>query len=181
MHFRAFVKGLEKAAPDLRKKLEYLNILVSGAFDGNVLHTGGLVVEVSQTADPVAVEGIMQFGMSSKYKNSQLQFPSQPQSVEYIMERRLMKIASSLLDLPYEILMMIIQHLDVSDLAKLALLNRDFWQLSRSHQSIAIRLDYDYRSIGFLIDTRTELKKRASGEYGGLTKFPSLGNCVRGI
>ncbi len=81
--------------------------------------------------------------------------------------------------LPVEITWQILKFVAQTDLARLALVNKDCRQLARSRQFSTITLDHSESSLGILNLLLQEAKERHLNQ--GKTRIPSLGACVRHI
>lgn len=158
---------LNGSTPRLEKKLASLDIFKRTHKNDNV--------------DEYTVNGMVGLGSGEKYERSKLFYLDLPLSFDQVMEGRYISSSAPLLYLPTEILWLIAQHVDSSDLANLALVNRDCRQLARSRQFKFITLDYSMRSFHLLFLLHKELGQRASNTWGGFTPEPSIGVCIRGI
>jgi len=104
-----------------------------------------------------------------------------PLSFDRVMETRATTSTATLLNLPVELLTLIVRHIDPSALANLALVSRDCRQLARSRQFAVLHLDYSNRSFQLLSLLCRELKERTLPGSNGLTSLPSLGVCIQRI
>lgn len=82
--------------------------------------------------------------------------------------------------LPFEVLGYILQQVDSSSLASLALVNRDCLQLARSRQFASVLLDYSDSSLALISKLLSE-GREAEQIAQGSTVQPSLGACIRRI
>lgn len=169
------IYNFENGAPDLRAKIEYLKIIDPTNFGCLSIIDGSLCIEMSGTSNPVVVAGITDVHSTARYKQCQFSFPSDRVNLD-VMEGRPTQPKSQLLNLPFEVLSFIFEHIG-SGISMLT----PFSQVARAHKYIFIKVDSWYDSLNLLIDLYIELKQRASGEYGGLTKLPSLGIYIQGI
>lgn len=107
------------------------------------------------------------------------QVPPLPLSFDRVNEGRPPCSTAPLLNLPSEILGIILEHIASDSLASLALVNRDCLQLARSRQFASVQLDYSISSSK-LIE-----KLIAEGRQTSLTNpassAPRLGPCIRRI
>lgn len=110
-------------------------------------------------------------------------FTTSPLTLDRVLEGRpITERNSRLLNLPVEILSLVIKYVDINKegLPSLALVNSDCRQLARSCQFRNVVIDFGPRSscvLGILIH---EAAERFRSE-NGLTRRPSLGACVRCI
>jgi hypothetical protein len=110
-------------------------------------------------------------------------FAPSPLTLDRVMEGRPIAARDSrLLNLPVEILSVIIKYIDTGKeaLASLALVNSDCRQLARSCQFRTVIIDFSPRSSSVLGILIREAAERFRSE-NGLTRRPSLGACIRRI
>lgn len=105
--------------------------------------------------------------------------PPLPLSFDRVLEGRSPQSTAPLLKLPFEILGVILHHVEPASLASLALISRDFRQLARSRQFASIQLDYSDASFALITALAVEGQQGAKNE--GFTESPSLGACIRRI
>lgn len=102
--------------------------------------------------------------------------PLLPIFFDRVMERHPPTSASALFNLPVVILGLILEFMDPSSLASLALVNSDCRQLARSRQFADVRLDYSDSSEALVRVLESETSERMKN---GSTSRPSLGACIR--
>jgi hypothetical protein len=100
-----------------------------------------------------------------------------PVSFDRIFEHRCSTSSSALFKLPVEVLELILEFVESSSLAALALVNSDCRQLARSRQFVDVRLDYNYSSAALVRLLVAETEERRANN--GSTLRPSLGACIR--
>ena len=100
-----------------------------------------------------------------------------PVSFDHALEHRHSTSASALFNLPVEILGLILEFVESSSLATLALVNSDCRQLARSRQFVDVRLDYSHASEALVRMLLSETNERRMNN--GSTLLPSLGACIR--
>ena len=107
--------------------------------------------------------------------------PPLPLSLDRVMEGGLISLHCRLLDLPIEVLAIILQYIaaDRETLASLALVNSICRQWARSSQFASLHLDYSDRSLAMISLLSEEIQERLSNN--GLTRKPSLGACIRRV
>lgn len=105
--------------------------------------------------------------------------PPLPLSFDRVLEGRSPHSTAPLLNLPFEILGVILHHVETASLASLALVSRDCRQLARSRQFASIQLDYSDSSFALITALAAERNERS--ENKGFTVSPSLGACIRRI
>jgi hypothetical protein len=82
--------------------------------------------------------------------------------------------------LPFEVLGYILQQVDSSSLASLALVNRDCLQLARSRQFASVLLDYSDSSLALISKLLSEGREAEQIAQGSTVQL-SLGACIRRI
>jgi hypothetical protein len=95
------------------------------------------------------------------------------------MEGRPPKSKALFFRFPYEILSIILGHIDDSSLASLALVDRDCQQLARSCQFSSVVLDYSDNAFQLLNTLTIETIQRSKNQ--DMTAQPSIGACIRRI
>lgn len=105
--------------------------------------------------------------------------PPLPLGFDRVMEGRAISSDAQLLQLPVEILGVLLQYLTSESLSALALVNRDCCQLARSRQFANVRLDYGDSSMALVMKLMEEaLERHRNNDY---TLSPSIGACIRRI
>ena len=84
---------------------------------------------------------------------------------------------SKLLQIPLEVLALVVRMVPEASLASLALVNSDCRQLARSRQFPSLHFDYSNRTLAIIKKLQEEATERSNHE--GLTKKPALGPCIR--
>lgn len=105
--------------------------------------------------------------------------PPLPLSFDRVNEGRPARSKASLLNLPIEIIGVILQWITPDSLASLALVNHDCLQLARSRQFASIQLDYSDSTLGLLKKLQEEGRQRSASPSTMTSQ--SLGACVRRI
>ena len=107
--------------------------------------------------------------------------PPLPLSFDRVNQGRSPQSNNLLFKLPLELLGEILQHVESSSLASLALVNRDFRQWARSRQFASITWGYSQAPFrrGLLEHLLAEMHEREVNQ--GATLSPSLGACIRSI
>ena len=82
-----------------------------------------------------------------------------------------------LLNVPMEVLALVVQKVPETSLASLALVNSDCRQLARSRQFASLHFDYSDRTLAIIDKLKEEATDRSN--LGGLTSKPALGPCIR--
>ncbi|KAH8586611.1 hypothetical protein B0O99DRAFT_643995 [Bisporella sp. PMI_857] len=100
-----------------------------------------------------------------------------PLTFDRVMEHRPPTSTSALFNLPVEILGVVLEFVESSSLATLALVNSDCRQLARSRQFADVCLGYSKSSEALLCLLASETSERRLNN--GSTYMPSLGACIR--
>jgi len=103
--------------------------------------------------------------------------PPLPLSFDRVNEGRPARSKAPLLNLPTEILGVILQWIIPDSLASLALVNHDCLQLARSRQFASIQQNYSDSSLGLLGELQEEGLQ--SSAWPPIMTSPSLGACAR--
>ncbi|KAL9582142.1 MAG: hypothetical protein Q9212_003467 [Teloschistes hypoglaucus] len=106
-------------------------------------------------------------------------FPSLPLSLDHVNIGNPPQSSSPLLDLPFELLGAVLEHVPSGSLGSLALVNHACQQWARSRQFANVRLDYSNASLGLLENLLQEGRQRSEG----ISNFPvaRIGTCIRRI
>lgn len=104
--------------------------------------------------------------------------PLLPLSFDRVNEGRFPRSNSLLFKLPFEVLGLILQHVEPTSLPSLALVNHDCRQLARSRQFASIHLDTSNSCLDLMELLRAEDGER---EANSTTPWPSLGTCIRRV
>ena len=102
--------------------------------------------------------------------------PPLPITFDRVLEHRPPTSASALFNLPVEILGLILEFVESSSLAALALVNSDCRQLARLRQFADVHLDYSNSSEALVCLLSSETSEIRVNN--GSTSLPSLGACV---
>ena len=103
--------------------------------------------------------------------------PPLPLLFDRVSEGRKPVSRSGLLNVPLEVLALVVQKVPETSLASLALVNSDCRQLARSRQFASLHFDYSDRTLAIIDKLKEEATDRSN--LGGLTGKPALGPCIR--
>ena len=103
--------------------------------------------------------------------------PPLPLLFDRVSEGRKPVSRTRLLNIPLEILALVVQKVPETSLASLALVNSDCRQLARSRQFASLHFDYSDRTLAIIDKLKEEATDRSN--LGGLTCKPALGPCIR--
>ena len=81
------------------------------------------------------------------------------------------------LNVPMEVLALVVQKVPETSLASLALVNSDCRQLARARQFASLHFDYSDRTLAIIDKLKEEATQRSN--FGGHTRKPALGPCIR--
>lgn len=113
------------------------------------------------------------------YGNRIVHVPPNALILDRVMENNPRESQSSLLQLPSELLAIILSHIDFESLPNLALVNSDCRQLARSRQFVTVRFDYS-NSTRKLISLLLEEKRMRDQSNDALCgKRGAIGPCIR--
>ncbi|KAM0800361.1 hypothetical protein BDR22DRAFT_805996 [Usnea florida] len=103
--------------------------------------------------------------------------PPLPLWFDRVSEWRKPVSTTKLLNIPVEVLALVVQKVPEISLASLALVNSDCRQLARSRQFASLHFDYSDRTLAIIDKLKEEATDRSN--LGGLTSKPALGPCIR--
>ena len=103
--------------------------------------------------------------------------PPLPLLFDRVSEGRKPVSRARLLNVPLEILALVVQKVPETSLASLALVNSDCRQLARSRQFASLHFDYSDRTLAIIDKLKEEATDRSN--LGGFTGKPALGPCIR--
>ena len=103
--------------------------------------------------------------------------PPLPLLFDRVSEGRKPVSRTRLLNIPMEVLALVVQKVPETSLASLALVNSDCRQLARSRQFANLHFDYSDRTLAIIDKLKAEASDRSN--LGGLTGKPALGPCIR--
>lgn len=103
--------------------------------------------------------------------------PPLPLLFDRVSEGRKPVSRTRLLNVPLEVLALVVQRVPETSLASLALVNSDCRQLARSRQFASLQFDYSDRTLAIIDKLKEEAIDRSN--LGGLTGKPALGPCIR--
>ena len=103
--------------------------------------------------------------------------PPLPLLFDRISEGRKPVSTTRLLNVPMEVLALVVQKVPETSLASLALVNSDCRQLARSRQFASLHFDYSDRTLAIIDKLKEEATDRSN--LGGLTGKSALGPCIR--
>ncbi len=102
-----------------------------------------------------------------------------PLLFDRVSEGRKPVSGTKLLEVPLEVLALIVQKIPEASLASLALVNSDCRQLARSRQFTSLHFDYSDHTLAIIQKLQEEAAERSN--HDGLTSKPALGPCIRRI
>ncbi|KAL8734033.1 MAG: hypothetical protein Q9166_001794 [cf. Caloplaca sp. 2 TL-2023] len=105
--------------------------------------------------------------------------PPRPLTFDRVSEGRPPVSEAKLLNLPTEILALVVESIPKESLVSFALVNSDCRQLARSRQFASVLLDYGNESWQIIQQLGREVNERTFGPTNGKTKNPALGPCIR--
>ena len=103
--------------------------------------------------------------------------PPLPLLFDRVSEGRKPVSRTRLLNIPLEVLALVVQKVPETSLASVALVNSDWRQLARSRQFGSLHFDYSDRTLAIIDKLKEEATDRSN--LGGLTGKPALGPCIR--
>ncbi|KAL8668042.1 MAG: hypothetical protein Q9202_000020 [Teloschistes flavicans] len=127
--------------------------------------------EITRLLLPILHDGKDEYGKDK--------VPPLPLSFDRVNEGNPPRSSAPLLNLPFELLGTILEHIPPESLSSLALVNHDCQQLARSRQFASVQLDYSNASLGLLAKLLEEGRQCSDGE----TNMPTshIGTCIRRI
>lgn len=103
--------------------------------------------------------------------------PPLPLLFDRVSEGRKPISGTKLLEIPMEVLALVVQKIPEASLASLALVNSDCRQLARSRQFASLHLNYSDHTLAIITKLQEEATERS--HHDGLTRKPALGSCIR--
>lgn len=116
-------------------------------------------------------------GVKDDYRSGLV--PSFPLSCSQVIEGGNSSLCAPILELPDEIVAIILENIDQESLSSLALVDRGFRQLARSRQFSSVLFDYSPAKWDLLNHLAKEGEKRVAHESVTSLSIPSIGICIR--